>query len=149
MYALRIFRAEDKDFWVALHHEAYRPRVEPIWGWDVALQRNFVQTEIDTRYDGQFVIVVDGGDAGYLSYAWKNDELYVSNIIMRHEWRGKGIGERVMRDLMGWAARLGKNVFLRTFENNPAKAFYERLGFVVYEHNASDHHYYLRWCPPR
>jgi GNAT superfamily N-acetyltransferase len=149
MYGLRFFKSSDRDFWFKLHHEAYRPRVEPIWGWDADAQARFAAAELEKLYSGQFIITQGGQDVGYLSYDWQNNPacLYLSNIILTPASRSQGLGASILGDLMAMAQRFGKPMRLRTFENNPAKSFYERLGFVVYEHNPADHHYYLEWKP--
>jgi GNAT superfamily N-acetyltransferase len=148
MYQLRFYQPADFDFWLQLHHEAYRPRVEPIWGWDAAIQRGYAEKEILTPYSGQFIVQQNGQPVGYLSYTWEaSGELYLSNIILIPAMRGRGLGGQIVRDLQAWAKRLGRTMYLRTFENNPAKQLYESLGFVVYEHNTENHHYYLRWHP--
>ena len=149
VYSLRLFTAADRDFWFTLHHEAYRPRVEPIWGWDPVVQAQFANAELEKIYSGQFIVLVDNLPAGYLSYDWQEAQsrLYLSNLILVPTLRGQGIGRSIIQDLMAVAKRFNKPMRLRTFENNLAKKLYERLGFVVYEHNHNDHHYYLEWKP--
>jgi GNAT superfamily N-acetyltransferase len=144
MYTLRFFTKGDWNLWRDLHHEAYRPRVEALWGWDDAVQESFTLKEFELAYDGRFVIVVDGRDAGYLSYNWESEELYLANFIVAADLRGKGLGERILRDIQAMAAMRGLGVRLRTFINNPARRLYERCGFqLIGEDNTK--HFVMRW----
>lgn len=147
-YSLRFFQTTDQAYWVALHHEAYKPRVTPLWGWDEAKQDAYALNEMNTPYSGQFIIQQNGTDVGYLSYQWEETTgLYLSNLVIEARYRGKGLGKEILTDLITWAHRLHQPIHLRTFENNPAKALYESLGFAVYKHSPEDKHYYLRLAP--
>ncbi len=150
LYILRFYTIADFNFWLQLHHEAYRPRVEPIFGWDAEIQLSYAKIEAETAYSGQFIIQQNGEDIGYLSYQWEvSGELYLANIILIPAMRGKGLGKEIIQDLMQWAKRLNRTIFLSTYENNPVIQLYEALGFVMYEHNLDNHHYYLRWSAPQ
>ncbi len=143
-YALWFCMPDDWPLWLGLHHEAYRGRVEELWGWDDAQQLDFARHEFDTAYHGQFIIMVDGVDAGYLSFNWEEGALYLSNLVLSAGVRGRGLGEAILRDLQGVAATRGAGMRLQTFINNPARKLYERLGFKLVEENANKH-FVMRW----
>ena len=50
-------------------------------------------------------------------------------IGMRPSARGQGVGEKLMRALIGEAARRGLGLCLSVRYENPARRLYERLGF--------------------
>ncbi|MGE5676186.1 MAG: ribosomal protein S18-alanine N-acetyltransferase [Mycobacterium leprae] len=61
------------------------------------------------------------------------DEAHITNIAVRPEYRGRGLGEQMMLELLGRATARG--VTRVTLEvrvtNTPARRLYEKLGFVT------------------
>ena len=51
------------------------------------------------------------------------------SVGVRPNARGQGIGEKLMRALIGEAARRGLGLSLSVRSENPARRLYERLGF--------------------
>src|SRR6266480_6432759 len=51
------------------------------------------------------------------------------SIGVKPEARGQGVGEKLMRALIGEAARRGLGLCLSVRTENPARRLYERLGF--------------------
>ena len=51
------------------------------------------------------------------------------SIGVKPKARGQGIGEKLMRALIGEAARRGLSLNLSVRSDNPARRLYERLGF--------------------
>src|SRR5262249_56559225 len=51
------------------------------------------------------------------------------SIGVKPEARGQGVGEKLMRTLIGEAARRGLGLCLSVRTENPARRLYERLGF--------------------
>ena len=90
------------------------------------------------KQDAVFLATFDGVPCGianlYLSSVEKLKHQSLFAIIVDQEYRGKGIGTAMLKDLM----RRAKDEFkieilhLEVYEGNPAKRLYERLGFVEY-----------------
>ncbi len=80
-------------------------------------------------------IVARAGDevVGYAGMWVLLDEAHVTNIAVHPGWRGKGIGERLMRELMRRALQRGaRRATLEVRKSNAvARRLYERLGFEV------------------
>lgn len=55
----------------------------------------------------------------------------LEDVIVAPDWRGRGLGERLTRYVLDWAARegLARVTLLADRDNVRAHAFYERLGF--------------------
>ncbi len=76
------------------------------------------------------------------------DEGHITNIAVREDERGRGLGRQLTKDLLQYAANLGvQYVTLEVRENNePAKALYRSLGFIKvgvrkkYYENQTDAH---------
>ncbi|MHC4492717.1 MAG: GNAT family N-acetyltransferase, partial [Planctomycetota bacterium] len=80
-------------------------------------------------------IVVDGSPVGTLWFAEQLDEtpprVYIYDIEVDEEHRGKGVGTAAQQALDDEARRLGaEEIMLSVFSRNPgAIRLYERLGF--------------------
>jgi ribosomal protein S18 acetylase RimI-like enzyme len=93
------------------------------------------------------VLVVDGADAGRLYVHRAEDELHVVDVALLPEFRGRGIGTALLRELMDEAGAAGKRVSIYVEETNPAQSLYRRLGF---EPVAEQGVYLLmEWRPPQ
>ncbi|HEY0567915.1 MAG TPA: GNAT family N-acetyltransferase, partial [Xanthobacteraceae bacterium] len=70
----------------------------------------------------------------------------IIDIALLPEYRGKGLGEALLRDLMDEAAAAGKAVSIHVEKFNPATRLYRRLGFKT----AEDKGVYdlMRWTTP-
>lgn len=82
----------------------------------------------DTSYD---VIVVDGVPAGRLYVARWPGELRIVDVTLLPPARGRGVGTRLLRDLLAEAADYGRTVTIHVEPANPARRLYERLGFEL------------------
>ena len=99
-------------------------------GWDDAEQRE--------RFRGHFadpssirVIVFGSRDIGCLSVDDLGDSLFIGFIGMLPEYQRRGMGTRLLQQVIAEADRREIPVQLRVLKVNPARSLYERLGFVV------------------
>jgi ribosomal protein S18 acetylase RimI-like enzyme len=125
--ALRPATADDTEFFFTLHKESLGPYVDQIWGWDDDEQRAYMTGDFDA--DRVRVIVVDGVDAGRLDVEERDDEVFLALIELAPEHQGRGIGSRLVRELVDGAD--GKRVTLSVLGvNERAHQLYRRLGFT-------------------
>jgi diamine N-acetyltransferase len=63
----------------------------------------------------------------------------IDNVVVRHEWRGRGIGTLLMNWAEDWARRLDvPSLELNVFDfNKNAIEFYDRLGYGMQSHRMS------------
>ena len=94
-------------------------------------QHKFYQEQFG---DAEFnVIVKKKQDIGRLYLHRRMDEFRIIDIALLPEYRGKGLGARLMQDILDEAASAGKKVTIHVEHNNPAMHLYERLGFKMVE----------------
>jgi len=65
--------------------------------------------------------------------AWSvGDQAELGNVAVAKDWRSRGVGERIVREVVTRLARRGvKEIFLEVrVSNRAARRLYERLGFV-------------------
>lgn len=130
MYALRIATQEDYDPLRHIHHVAFRDVVMQTWGWDEHVQDQ-MWTEYLTETDSLQVIEVDGATAGYLDVRALPDHIFIANIALDPAMQGRGIGTRILQDILAEATAADVPVRLDVIKANiQARALYERLGFV-------------------
>lgn len=75
------------------------------------------------------VILVDTTPAGRLYVDRRTDTISVIDIALLSEFRLRGIGGHIMRNLAEEADANGLAMRLHVERNNPILAFYKRLGF--------------------
>lgn len=94
-----------------------------------------------------FVAEVDGKLVGFAGVWLVLDEGHITNIAVLEEYRGKGIGEKLTKHLLQYAANLGVHyVTLEVRKSNmSAQSLYHKLGFIkvgvrkrYYEDNQED-----------
>ncbi len=80
---------------------------------------------------GFAVAEAGGGLAGAAGIERHGDDGLLRSVVVSPEWRGRGLGARLVRDRLAWAAAQGlRTVYLLT---TTAPAYFPRLGFRVAE----------------
>ena len=102
------------------------------WGaWDEErVQREAV--EFAQSPSGQ-VIQIGDSSVGVLVVDRESTQIWLRQIYLLPENQRKGVGTRLVNDLLVEGARANVPIRLRVLALNPALAFYVRLGFVVTE----------------
>jgi ribosomal protein S18 acetylase RimI-like enzyme len=75
------------------------------------------------------VIEVDGSLAGRLYVHRVPSEIRIMDIALVPEFRGRGIGTRLLEELIEEADGSGRKLSIHVESNNPARSLYDRLGF--------------------
>ena len=146
------FRAavvEDFEFIFELHKATLGPYVNQVWGWDDEDQRAYLSRTLDIA--ATQVIVVDGVDAGRLNLAHQEGDVYVGLIEVAAGFQRRGIGSRILRDVLDDAFGADRGVRLSVLKvNSDAHRLYRRLGFVEVEVEGADAdvRVHLRAHPP-
>ena len=126
----RASTADDFEFVFELHKATLGPYVDQVWGWDDDVQRAYLGRNID--FAATQVIVVDGADAGRLDLAERDGDVYVGLLEVASVFQRRGIGTRVLREVLDDAFAAGRGVCLNVLKvNTDARRLYRRLGFVV------------------
>jgi GNAT superfamily N-acetyltransferase len=130
-YRLRPATWNDLEFLLALKRIAYEKHVKATWGaWDPTWQRERFIAAFDPMVVQ--VVVVDDRDVGALSVAWDRDPVFIAEIELVPEMQRRGLGTRMIEDILDKSRRAGKAVHLRVLKvNSDAQRLYARLGFHV------------------
>lgn len=136
---------KDREFAQQLYMETMRPLLQRLDAWD--------EREMVAHFRAGFVpeqmrlIHFNGVPIGYLQVAEADDALTLLQIHLLAGARGRGIGTAIIRALLDYAERGGKEVLLSVVRHNPAIALYRRLGFAVVTEDPVRLHM-RRWPPP-
>ena len=141
---VRSATAADTEFARQVHHQAYREVVERQFGpWREAEQDQFFEADWrDARFE---IILADGEPCGYVAIQHREDDLHVRELVILPACQGKGIGSRILQDVIAQARQRRVPVRLGTFHQNRAVALYRRLGFEEVGRTAT--HVLLEWRP--
>lgn len=113
-----------------------------------ALMQSMAQlAEYKTNFPGAVfrVIIFNKRNAGRF-YTWEDDiEIRLIDITLLPQFRGKGIGTALLRDLIKRSEKARKKTSLHVDPLNPAMYLYLRLGFIHIKNNGR--HYYMERKP--
>lgn len=121
--------AEHYDFCLRLFLQTMRPYMQELDVWDEEEQRSSFATQ--WKVEEVRIMSVDGNDAGWLQVAELPAEIRLQKFFILPEYQRSGIGSEVLSRLLAIWRPTGKKIVLRVLKNNPARKFYERLGFSV------------------
>lgn len=147
---LRPAAPEDSEFCLRVHEAAMGEYVAAVHGWVDAEQRDYHERVF--RPGAWQIITVDGADAGNLVVELRPYEVYLARLELHPRHQGRGVGARVVEDVVGTAAGHGRPLLLDVFAvNTRARDFYERQGFrEVARHGLGDYRITMRYAgvPP-
>jgi GNAT superfamily N-acetyltransferase len=123
---LRPATENDREFFWATRRDGFLPIVPD---WDDPAMRAQADREFD---DLPVEIVEDAGERiGYLCVVDRPDHVWLDEVVLVEEARGRGTGTALVELVIERAAARGVPVRLGVLEHNPARRLYERLGFRV------------------
>lgn len=112
--------------------------IEEIRGWDEGLEHLFFKEEMSE--EDNYVIKVDNERIAYLSLDKTADNIGIENLLILPKYQNKGIGTRIIKDLIRECKLKEKNLSLKAFKiNEKANKFYTALGFNLV---GEDNEYY-------
>ena len=117
-----------------------RPWVEVTFDrWNQEMARDSIHDDVVNRRAS--LILVDEQIAGVIAIRDEPQRLHIEKIYIHPDFQRRGLGTRLLSDVIARAAC--RPVTLRVLVVNPARALYERLGFVV-THTTSEYHFMER-----
>jgi GNAT superfamily N-acetyltransferase len=92
------------------------------------------------------VILMNGQPIGRFYVHRRNAEIRVMDIALIPEFRGKGIGSALLKEIFAEATLNNLPVTIHVERFNPAMHLYERLGFCLAEERGV--YNFMVWQPP-
>jgi ribosomal protein S18 acetylase RimI-like enzyme len=121
--------------------------------WDDAQKQAFLAMQFEAQHNfyrdrfasARFDLILRGEEPiGRLYVDRRADEIRIIDIALVPAYRNRGIGGRLLRELLDQAATARLPVRIHVERLNPALSLYRRLGF---EHIADNGVYYLMEAP--
>lgn len=129
-FTLRQSSAEDAPLFYCMVEQTMREFVTKTWGvWDEARIRQDAYE--DSCSACTKIVQVADTPAGVFVVERYPTHIQLEQIYLLAEYQRMGIGTALIKGLMTEAAQLKIPVRLRVLKVNPARCFYERLGFSV------------------
>jgi len=138
--ALRASIASDRDFLFELNRTTHHDYVVSTWG---AWSEQWQQKYFDENFDPIRIQIIqyDDTDIGQLRLHITKEELFLAAFAILPDFQNKGIGTYLITQLITEARLLRLPIRLRVLKVNPARKFYSKLGFKVYDQ--TDTHYLM------
>jgi ribosomal protein S18 acetylase RimI-like enzyme len=136
--SLRPFRPEDQEFLFKLY-AATRQQEISAWGWSTAQQDAFLRMQFNAQqrsYEMTYenaehqIVMLDANPIGRIMVLRKPEAALLVDIALLPEYRGRGIGGELVRELIEQCNKDKVAVRLQVLKTNPAQRLYERLGFL-------------------
>lgn len=138
---LRLITAED-DAFLARVYASSRAEELAVTGWPEELKADFCRRQFDAQsayyaenYPGAAFQIIerDGWPVGRLYVDRWEKEIRIVDITLLPEFRGSGVGTKLLRELQEEARVAGKLLTIHVERFNRALGLYQRLGFQQIE----------------
>ena len=106
----------------------------------LAQQRHYKSTYPNASFD---IIEIDNREAGRLYLCQSEKEVLVIDISLLPEFRGNGLGSKILKEIMRKAKRQNLPLRLSVFAHNKAYQLYKKLGFK--ETSIRPPYIYMEW----
>lgn len=125
-YTMRRYNNSDYNFAYEVK-KCLQKYVEQCWGeWNEQDQQKYFDNFIDQVKDNAYIIQFGNEDIGfYNDKVLESGNYEVGNICIIPEYQGKGIGSRILKDIMDRYSNTG--IEIQFFKQNPVGNLYERL----------------------
>lgn len=139
--SLRSITAED-DAFLARVYASSRADELAVTGWTEQLKADFCRSQFDAQsayyaanYPGASFQIIErnGWPVGRLYVDRWEKEIRIVDITLLSEFRGSGIGTKLLRELQDEARQAAKSVTIHVERFNRALTLYQRLGFEQVE----------------
>ena len=123
---------EDFEFLYRLKKTTLKEYISKTWGWNEKWQEEYFSKNFNP--DLLKIIMKAGKKIGCISIIYEEDQIFLSLIEILPDYQNKGIGSKLIKELLGKADKIKKPVFLKVLKaNEKAKKLYFRLGFSIKE----------------
>lgn len=131
MSSLKTRKAVPSDFGFVyrLHRQAFFSYIDQTWGWQEDTQLRGIREDFE---DFPFQIICDGDrQIGAISVVDRGSEIQLRYLAILPDEQRHGLGTELLSKVLAEAATRQLPVKLTVLRVNPAKAWYERLGFAI------------------
>ena len=116
--------------------------IKKTWGkWNEEQQIEFHKKNF--KLENNYIILFDNIKIGWLEIIEMDTFIEINQIFILPEYQGKGIGNKIIMDIIEKGIKDNKEIKLQVLKrNNKALKLYKNLGF--YNYNETKTHYQLK-----
>jgi ribosomal protein S18 acetylase RimI-like enzyme len=130
MIHLRPATPDDSEFLYNIKKETLKQYITETWGWDEKVQRDYHKKNFEP--DRYHIIQKGGENIGCISIDEQSDKNILNIIEITPDHQNKGIGSKLIRDLIKKSFQENKQVELQVLKvNQRAFKLYKSLGFIL------------------
>jgi ribosomal protein S18 acetylase RimI-like enzyme len=153
--SLRPIQPEDMDFLFHLYASTREEELAVV-EWEAGRKEEFLRQQFNaqhTHYQSYYpkasfdLILEDGVPVGRLYVDEWPREVRLIDISLVSQARNRGLGSRLLGELMDRGRRAGKPLTIHVEVYNPAMRLYQRLGFRKIDERGPYH--LMEWVPDR
>ena len=150
---LRSVLSADEGFLLEVYADHRKKELEQV-SWNEVQEKAFLAQQFHAQlqhYSTHYphgehdIILFNTTPIGRMYIDRGEEEIRLLDISLLNEYRNRGIGSILMRNLLDEADRFGKPVRLYVYKMNSAVRFYQRFGFQYVEDTGV--HYFMEWLP--
>ncbi|MES2674635.1 MAG: GNAT family N-acetyltransferase [Pseudomonadota bacterium] len=127
--SFRLAEAKDKPFLLRLRNEAMNSHIANA---GLTPSNEIHMERINYRFDCASIIIFAGMEIGILKVIKEGELWDLVQIQLTPSSQGKGIGRKIILEVLAQAFKNNSGVKLSVFKTNPAKNLYTELGFKTY-----------------
>ena len=128
---------EDVEFLVALR---MRTMNEHLVNTKLYLTDQDHRDSVNYRFENAYLILFEGERAGLIKYQTIFDTLEILQFQIHPKIQGEGLGQWVLEHMKSMANASKLKLILNVLKENPAKALYQRNGFVIVGEDKYEYH---------
>jgi len=131
---------EDFEFLYRLKKITLKKYISKTWDWDEKWQEEYFYK----NFNPELIKIITKAEKkiGCISIIYKEDQIFLSLIEILPEYQNKGIGSKLIRDLIKRGSQENKTIELQVFKvNQRAFKLYRTLGFQLV--NETENHYQM------
>lgn len=138
--ALRPITPKDTPFLMEVYASTREAEMGRVPFWTDLMKKEFLNSQFKAQHEHYqknyvgadfWVIEFENKTIGrlYLDWNFQGKGMRIIDISILPEYRNRGFGQAIFKDLMNRAADLGRPLTIHVEAFNPAKNLYTRLGF--------------------
>ena len=136
---MRVVSADDLPWLIELRTRTMTAYLEAS---GIELSSEAHRDRVTHNYDAIRIIVCDGCDVGMAKVDRAPEIWKLIQIQILPEWQKRGIGTRIISEIVAEAGEASAGVELSVLKSNPAQELYRRMGFCV--QGETEHSYKMR-----
>lgn len=153
----RAITANDEESLYQIYSSTRTEELAQLTDWPASQKEAFLRSQFvaqhtyyQNNYEGAHFWVIEFRSQIigrlYLHTHYEGKSMRIIDIALLPEWRNRGIGKKILQDVMNLAEGMNRCVTIHVESFNPAMKLYKKLGFALVS-KTNGVYYLLEWTP--